>query len=119
MRTFPKYLALLLIILFLLFSFNAYACVVPIYGGMQVSQDSDCTKPGEEPALQFCDGFKSLAIQANFDIPSEWSSFILLDGNVPSLTSIEVATNPLPPIVAQGQSVPPKDTLVLISVFRI
>ena len=62
MRSFPKLLALFLIGLFLAFSFNAYACLVPIYGGMKVHQGSDCTKPGEEPASNFCDGFKTIIL---------------------------------------------------------
>lgn len=119
MRSLQKLLALFLITLFLSFSFNAYACLVPIYGGIKVTQGSDCNKPGEEPASQFCDGFKSLAVQSSSDIPSGWTFYVALDVNGPSPTSIYVTTSQFSPIDAQGQVVPPQDTLVLISVFRI
>ena len=119
MRFPQKLVALFLITLFLAFSFNAYACLVPIYGGMKVTQGSDCNKPGEEPASQFCDGFKSLAVQSSSDIPSGGTPYVALDVNGPSLTSLYVTTSQFFPIPAQGQVVPPRDTLVLISVFRI
>ena len=112
-------LASLLVILFLFFSFNAYACLVPIYGGMKVTQGSDCTSPGEEPAWKFCDGFKTLAVQAGPDIPSVWLSNVVLAWDVPSLVPKPVTTSQFLPIPARGHVAPPKDILVLISVFRI
>ena len=114
MRNIRKILAVFLAGLFFSFSFNAYACLVPIYSGMEVTQGSDCTKPGEESASQFCDGFKSLAVQSSSEIPSGEISHFALVENLPSST-----TSPFLSISEQGQSVPPKDTLVLISVFRI
>ena len=92
MRPFPKFLALFLISLFLAFSFNAYACLVPIYGGMQVSQGSDCTTPGEEPASQFCEGFKTLAVQSGPDSSSLGLSTLVLPGNISSLLPDPVTT---------------------------
>ena len=120
MNTSPKRFALFLIGLFLAFSFNAYACVVPVYANMPVTQVTDCTMPGEEPVTQFCDGFKSLAVQSSLDTPSNsqvHAPFIgemalLLPDLVPSSTNII-----FPP--GTGQVAVPKDLLLLISVFRI
>ena len=122
MRSFPKWLALFLIALFLAFSFNAYACVVPVFDKMPMTQTqgSDCTMPGEEPVTQFCDGFKTLAVQSSLDTPSHSQAHIpfmgemallLPDDLVPSRTFI------FPP--GTGQVAVPKDLLLLISVFRI
>lgn len=120
MRFFQKsFLALFLIGLFLTFSFNAYACLVPIYGGMKVSHGSDCTTPGEESASHFCDGFKSLAVQSGSDNPSEGLSYFILDGNVSSLFLNSATSDQFLPVPGRGQFFPPKDILVLISVFRI
>ena len=119
MRSSPKLLALFLISLFLTFSFNAYACLVPIYGGMNVSQGSDCTKSGEEPAWKFCDEFKTLAVQSGPDISSSDLSNLVLAGNMASLVPVPVTTSQFLPIPARGHPAPPKDILVLISVFRI
>ena len=119
MRSFPKLLALVLIGLFLSFSFNAYACLVPVYGGMKVSQGSDCTTPGEKPASQFCDGFKTLAVQSSSDIPSGGLSHVFLSGNVPSLLPTPVANSQLFLLPAKEHLPPPGDILILISLFRI
>jgi len=48
---------------YFLLSFNAYACLVPLYGGVEVTNASDCSMPKEEPARQQCDAFKTLGIQ--------------------------------------------------------
>ena len=119
MRSFPKLLALFLIGLFLTFSINAYACLVPIYGGMKVSQGSDCTTPGEEPASQFCDGFKSLAVQSSSDIPSGGLSHFFLSRNAPSLLPTPVTNCHIFLLPAKEHLPPPGDILILISVFRI
>ena len=119
MRSFPKLLALVLIGLFLSFSFNAYACLVPIYGGMKVSQGSDCTTPGEEPASQFCDGFKSLAVQSSSDISSGGMSHFFLGGNAASLLPTPETNRPIILLPVKDYALPPGDILILISVFRI
>ncbi len=52
-----------LVFIYFLLSFNAYACLVPLYGG-QADQYSDCSMPQERSAQQYCDDFKSLAVQS-------------------------------------------------------
>jgi hypothetical protein len=119
MRFFKKPLAIFLIALFLSLSFNAYACLVPIYGGMKVSQGNDCSTPAEKSASQFCDGFKSLAVQSSSDIPSGGLFHFVLAGNVPSLFSVSVPTNQFLHIPTNSFLPDSGDILVLISVFRI
>ncbi len=119
MRSFPKLLALFLIVLFLAFSFNAYACLVPIYGGMKDNQGSDCTMPGEEPASHFCDGFKTLAVQSGPDISSAGLSHFSLGGNTPSFFPEPVTSSHFLPLMSRMYLPPQGDILVLISVFRI
>lgn len=48
---------------YFLLSFNAYACLIPLYGGVQVAKGSDCAMPDEQPARQQCDAFKALCVQ--------------------------------------------------------
>ena len=119
MRSFQKFVALFLIGLFLTFSFNAYACLVPIYGGLKVSQGSDCATPGEDPALQFCERFKTLAVESGSDLPFGGLSHFVLAGNFPSLVPPPVTSSQFLPLPARGHPTPPRDILVLISVFRI
>lgn len=119
MRFFPKLLALFLIGLFLAFSFNAYACVVPVYAKIPVPQVSDCTMPGEEPVTQFCDGFKTLAVQSSLDTPSNSQVHAPFIGEMalflPDLASFRTFIFP----AGTGHVVVQKDILLLISVFRI
>ncbi|MCA9457933.1 MAG: hypothetical protein H6750_05905 [Nitrospiraceae bacterium] len=120
MRSFPKLLALFLIGLFLAFSFNAYACVVPVFAKMPVAQVSDCTMPGEEPVTQFCDGFKTLAVQSSLDTPSNSQAHAPFIGEMALLLPDLVPSSRtfiFPP--GTGQVAVPKDLLLLISVFRI
>lgn len=108
-----------LAVLLFLFSVNAYACLVPVYGGAHAMEGSGCMQPGEEPAKQFCDHFKTLMVQSMHDADPVFGpdlaigrelmipATVLAEGAQPvSLTSI----NP---------HAPPLDILICISVFRI
>lgn len=119
MKTSSKALTLFLIGLFLAFSFNAYACVVAVYPTMTVTPVSDCTKPGKEPVTQFCNGFKTLAVQSVSDTPSaSYSQGPLLEATSPVLP--ELARFPATVFLPDDTpKVVYKDILLLISVFRI
>jgi len=112
-------LASLLTILLFLFSFNAFACLVPIYGGAHAMEGSNCSQPGEESAKQFCDHFKKLAVQTTQEV------------NPVVVQDCTPAWEMTPPVVAFGKTdnlfalttvsihSPPPDILILISVLRI
>jgi hypothetical protein len=53
-----------LVLLFLLLSFNAYACVLPLFGLPQAMMSDGCTAPQEQPVRQFCDTFTTLGLHA-------------------------------------------------------
>jgi hypothetical protein len=119
MKTYRKLLALFLIGLFLAFSFNAHACLIAIYNGMEVNQGRDCTMPGEEPVSQFCDTFKTLAVHSGHDTPATGHSHLPLIGE-PSLLLPDLVRSRtffFPP--DDGDVVFQQDLLLLISVFRI
>lgn len=118
-KTYHKLLALLLISLFFAFSFNAHACLIPIYSGMEVNQGSDCTMPGEEPASQFCDGFKTLAVYSGHDTPATDHAYISLFEETLSLRSdlVRFRSFVFPPDTSHISF--PTDLLLLISIFRI
>lgn len=119
MKSSSKFLPVFLIGLFLAFSFNAYACVVPVFAKMPVTSGSDCNKPGKEPVTQFCDGFKTLAVQSGAEVSSAHLSNLVLPENLPAVFSNPVLTSPhlLTPLSETPS--PPRDIYVLISVFRI
>jgi len=58
-----SHIAVFLAVVYLLLSFNAYACLLPMSGGAVMEKGSDCAKPQEQPARQLCDAFKSLGVQ--------------------------------------------------------
>ncbi len=57
------HIAVFLVVVYLLLSFNAYACLLPMSGGAVMEQGSDCAKPQEQPARQLCDAFKTIGVQ--------------------------------------------------------
>src|SRR2546426_11821969 len=56
-------IAVALAVVYLLLSFNAYACLLPMAVGVVMEQGSDCAKPQEQPARQQCDAFKTIGAQ--------------------------------------------------------
>ncbi|MGH8547422.1 MAG: hypothetical protein ACRERU_02230 [Methylococcales bacterium] len=58
-------MASVLILLLLGLSFNAYACVLPLFGSSAQTMESGCTSPEDQPTRQFCDTFKTLGADAS------------------------------------------------------
>ena len=63
MRRLPYFAATLAVVYFLL-AFNAYACLLPLYSGVEVAQGSDCAMPKEPPVRDACDAFKTIGVQS-------------------------------------------------------
>ena len=64
MRRARGFLAGFLVLLFLGLSFNAYACLVPLYGATAATMGNGCSDSQEQPVRQFCDTFKTLGVQS-------------------------------------------------------
>lgn len=62
-------LASFLSVLFFALSFNAYACLLPIYGTTPAPMAHDCSTPPDEqpPLFPYCDKFKTLGVQSASD----------------------------------------------------
>ena len=58
-------LACTLVIFLLAFSFNAYACLLPLSGITDASMANGCSPPMEQPTRQLCDAFKTLGIESS------------------------------------------------------
>lgn len=63
MKRFP-FIAAASAVLYFLLSLNAYACLVPLYGGAQAASGSDCAMPKKPPVRDACDAFKAIGIQS-------------------------------------------------------
>jgi hypothetical protein len=59
-----RFIALSLAVGYFLLAFNAYACMIPLYGGIQTVQGSDCAMPKEQPIRDACDAFKAIGVQS-------------------------------------------------------
>lgn len=57
-------LAVTIVVFLLAFSFNAYACLLPLSGTSDVSMANGCSTPIEEPVRQLCDAFKTLGVES-------------------------------------------------------
>jgi len=59
-----RLIAVALAALYFLMTFNAYACLVPLYGTAPMETGSNCAMPNEPPVRDACDAFKSLGVQS-------------------------------------------------------
>ena|SRR5437016_4769691 len=113
------HIAVFLAVIYLLLSFNAYACLLPMSGGAVMEKGSDCAKPQEQPAGRLCDAFKSLGVQT---VPPFQP---LPDTHAQGLAHDLAATSILQPIASLHSTVfsgPPLiriDILDLTSLLRI
>lgn len=69
-----SFLAATIVVFLLAFSFNAYACLLPLSGTPDASMANGCSTPVEQPSRQLCDAFKTLGVES-----SSQSSSLLMD----------------------------------------
>ncbi len=69
MERMPPVLAWTLVLLFLGLSFNAYACLVPLFTASAGPMEAGCPAPEEQPTRQFCDAFTTLGVQGASESP--------------------------------------------------
>ncbi len=98
-------------------TFNAYACLVPLYSAGQAPMD--CGSPSDQPVREYCDVFKTFSVEhADHHLP--W-----LDVQTSSLEE----TNSLPLVTTPGITVlsrfydslapPVNEFLAKLSVLRL
>ena len=118
MKRAPLIAATLVVIYFLL-AFNAYACLIPLYGGIQVTNGSACTTPQEQPARQYCDAFTTLSVQATSPVLQA------VDLSADAVVAMEAAdlqsclSLPHPSARIGSASLLTEDILALTSVLRL
>lgn len=72
-------LAATIVVFLLAFSFNAYACVLPLSGTSEAAMANGCSTPNEQPVRQLCDAFKTLGVESHSQ-----SSSLLMDHHWPA-----------------------------------
>ena len=78
MRRFRPFLSTTLVLLLLVLSFNAYACLLPVSSSSSTEMGNGCSTPEEQSARQVCDAFKTFTAEApsqsqpSYDGPLLW-----------------------------------------------
>ena len=119
MRRTRVFLAGTLVLLFLGLSFNAYACLVPLYGAATATMGSNCSSPEEQSARQFCDVFKTLGVQASTEPQQaiDYQAFCPVDpASLSLLFSLTTGGSRASDHPADGL---PQDLLVKTTVLRL
>src|SRR5574337_2204190 len=60
-----SFLAVTIGVFLLAFSFNAYACLLPLSGVSDDLMANGCSPPVEQPVRQLCDAFKTLGVESS------------------------------------------------------
>ena len=74
-----SFLAGALVVFLLAFSFNAYACLVPLPRTSDASMANGCSTPSDRPTRQLCDAFKTLGTESGSQSSSLLVDHHLLD----------------------------------------
>jgi len=90
MAKFRKSMAVALVLLFFVLSFNAYACLVPLNGASPAGMQNGCPDAQDQPVRQICDSFKTLGIQA--PPTSSQSTHVV---HVPADSAVVIVSTPL------------------------
>jgi len=113
------HIAVTLAVVYLLLSFNAYACLLPMSGSAVMEQGSDCAKPQEQPAGRLCDAFKSLGVQTILPFQpvldtyaQGWAHDLAVDLILQHIASLHSSVFNGPPLIRI-------DVLDLTSILRI
>jgi len=117
-----RHIRLIVIFILLLFtslSFNAYACLVPVFGTPASLMGNGCVLPDEQPVHQFCEGFKILSVQSGGELDTSLDSQIVSSEDTASLSLLLRAASTTSRLSTRLADVPPQDLLLKISVLRI
>lgn len=109
----------LLLLLFVGFSFNAYACLWPVSGATAPVMGNGCSTPDEQPAYQFCDAFKTLSVQSPDTLRLNSDCQVICSEDTASVGLLIIRPSISRRLADRPRSSPPRDLLLKISVLRI
>lgn len=109
----------LLLLLFVGFSFNAYACLLPVNGVTAAAMENGCSTPDEQPVSQVCDAFKTFGVQSADKLHLNSDCQALCPEDTASLALLVIRTSHSIRLSDHPADRPPQDLLLKISVLRI
>lgn len=112
-------IAVLLVLLFFGLAFNAYACLVPLFGSGHAGMQSGCSEPQQQPIRQFCDAFKTLGVQASAKAQPAIDCQTVCSEDTVSLSLLLNFNAQGSRAYAHPADGPPQDLLVKTTVLRL
>ncbi len=119
---FPRFRSVLvcaLVALLLAWSFNAYACLLPVNGPMAAVMGNGCSTPDEPPVDRSCDVFKTLGVQSVDKLHPTKDSHATCSDETASLALLVALASHSSRLHDSLPGSPPRDLLLKISVLRI
>ena len=113
------FLILSLILLFTGLSFNAYACLLPLFETTAVTMGNGCSVPEEQPVRQFCDAFKTLGVESAVELFANADFQTISSEDTASLLRFLILASEISLSYHSPPESPPQDILLRISVLRI
>jgi len=112
-------LVVFLVLLFVVLSFNAYACLIPLFGTTATSMGNGCPTSEESPVRQFCDAFKTLTVHNSSNSYADSDDQALCPEESAPLSQLLNlrATNHL--TYSHPEHAPPRDVLLKTPILRI
>ena len=115
----PSGLAGILFVLFIVLSFNAYACLLPVNGVTAAVMGNGCSIPDEQPVNQYCAAFRTLDVQSADKLPLNRDCQTICSEDAASSVHLVILTSPSNRLSDHPTVGPPQDILLKISVLRI
>jgi hypothetical protein len=116
---FRPFLVILLVLLLQAFSFNAYACLLPLSPTTESAADMrDCPSSQDQAPRQVCDAFTTMGVSTSPELNPAFDSQALCPEGAVSAAS----TQPSPALtknLADHPAVPPQEVLVNTIVLRL
>lgn len=111
-------LVTVLVLLLQAFSFNAYACLLPVSAIAESGDMRDCPSSQEQAPRQLCDAFKTMGVPTSPELNPAFESQVLCPEESlsvpPSLQSPALTKS-----LADHPAVPPQEVLVDTIVLRL
>ena len=115
-----SFLAVTIVVFLLAFSFNAYACLLPLAGTTDASMANGCSTPVEQPSRQLCDAFKILGVESQVQsslllVDHHWS----VDHTLPALPTVSPRLVQISSLYCALESSSPPHQSLASTVLRI
>jgi hypothetical protein len=110
----------IVILLFSVVTFNAYACLIPL-SSSSLAMEKDCSSPQEEQTPQWCDFFKTLGVESTVSVSDSQHSKSVLAFDFQGLDQVATQTSQRNTCYRSDHQLqqPPSDLFLKLVTLRI